>query len=126
MKALEFDSYMPLFRLFVFLSKRLIIVQITIFSTDDPFVQVLVYIILQFISCSYVFSIHPMKHDFANYLEMSNESFVLMTGYFMILFTDFVDSNNTWYEIGKVYAWLLTFFIGFNLFIYVKCMLESE
>ena len=36
LKIDENDSYAPLFRLFVFLVKRLVIVQITLFASDAP------------------------------------------------------------------------------------------
>ena len=43
-KIAKTDSYAPLFRLFVFLIKRLVIVQIALFASEDPYLQVLVYI----------------------------------------------------------------------------------
>ena len=43
-KIAETDSYAPIFRLFVFLVKRLVIVHVALFASEDPYLQVLVYI----------------------------------------------------------------------------------
>ena len=44
-----------------------------------------------------------MDTKFFNIIEIMNESFVLMTGYYMLLFTDIVPDVEVRYSIGEVF-----------------------
>ncbi len=59
-----------------------------------------------------------------NKIELANEVFVLITGYFMLLFTDYA-APNVRYEVVRVYSYVLTSFIGFNLAcIFIKVVID--
>ena len=60
LKIDENDSCAPLFKPFVFLAKRLLIIQVTLFASDEAYIQVMVYIALQLFSCIYVIEVLPM------------------------------------------------------------------
>jgi hypothetical protein len=58
-----------------------------------------------------------------NVIETFNEGFVLMTGYYMLLYTDIVPDVEVRYEIGEVYYYKVIAIIALNLVLIISMML---
>lgn len=56
-----------------------------------------------------------MNSKMINRVESFNEFFLLVTSYFMFLFTDFVGDVTVRHTIGSIFLWMMSFIIGINI-----------
>ena len=56
----------------------------------------------------------PLNQSFLNFIELFNESCLLVSSYFLPLFTDLVPDVHLRYQIGWYFIWLQIFNIGVN------------
>jgi len=72
----------------------------------------------------YIISIYikqrPMISKFVNWCEISNEMFILLSGYFMLMFTEWIWDLELRYALGQVFAYLLVTMIIINLFLIAR------
>ena len=59
----------------------------------------------------------PMITRSLNILEFINETFVLFSGPYLVLFTDFVPQIETRYDLGTIYMYILVTVIGVDCLI---------
>ena len=63
----------------------------------------------------YYLSMKPFERKFFHVIELLNESFIYITSYFLMGFTDFVQSVEGRYTIGSIYFFALCFLIAANM-----------
>jgi len=89
--------------LVLFMFKRLILIIITIWFNWFPWFQISIYQWCQLIALSQLLHYKPMISPFLNVMETINEIFVLVTGYFLFLFTDLVPDVADRYMVGNIF-----------------------
>lgn len=68
---------------------------------------------------SFVIAYKPMTEPFLNFLEGLNETFVLVTAYLMILFTDFIPEIQTRILVGEYFYYFIFGVMGLNLLVII-------
>lgn len=63
---------------------------------------------------SFLISVKPFTEAYLNRMEIFNESTLLVSSYFMFLFTDFVDDVRLRATLGWVYIGIIGVMIGVN------------
>jgi len=69
---------------------------------------------------SFLLHVKPMESRFLNFLEMMNESVILLSGYLLLLFTNVISSPYLRYNIGYVYAGVIC------LGVFLNCLLVTS
>lgn len=109
---------MPLWHPTIFLVKRLLIALATAsFNPQHNQIIISIYLFVQVFSLSYVIAFKPMNEPFLNLLEGLNETFVLVTAYMMLLFTDFIPDIDTRIQIGDFFYSFIFGVLGLNILI---------
>jgi len=62
----------------------------------------------------------PMLHNSLNYIEIANEFFLLLTSYFMLIFSGWVQDVEGRYEAGFGFMFLLALILAINLAFIVR------
>ena len=63
-----------------------------------------------------------MISRFENWCEIMNNTFILVSGYFMLMFTEWIWDLELRYELGEIFVYMLVKVIVVNLFLIVKDM----
>jgi len=90
-EGLKTDSKIHLLCNFIFTSRRAILIVVTVFLTDYPGIQIMIYIFFAEINIIYLIQFKPYEDSATNYNEIFNEGCVLAASYQLFAFTDFVD-----------------------------------
>ena len=73
-----------------------------------------IYVYGSTILIMYYLHIRPFERRYAYWLELFNESFIVITGYFCLLFTDWFKDVQTKYQTGNLYIDLVFWVIVIN------------
>jgi hypothetical protein len=68
---------------------------------------------------SFIISVKPLSEPYLNIMEIFNESTLLVSSYFMFLFTDFVEDP----ELRSKLGWAYIGVIGTMIFVNFGCMI---
>ena len=79
---------------FFFIVRRQIMVITLVFLPNYGNFQLSIHIICSFASLVYASLVRPYVRDSQNWQEICNEVFILLGGYHMIVFTDFVPDES--------------------------------
>jgi hypothetical protein len=79
------------------------------FFSDYPLSQICGFICLSFIQLCYILYVIPYEDPSHHYLEVFNESCILVIGYFLLGFTDLTDDPGIKYNCGWLF---IAFFIA--------------
>ena len=74
----------------------------------------MIFMLLSLFVISFLISVKPLNEPYLNKMEIFNESTLLMSSYFMFLFTDFVDDANMRSKLGWVYIGVIGLLIVVN------------
>ena len=119
-------SSTPLFIPLIFMLKRLLIAFATVtFNPQHNQLLVSTYVFVQVVSLSFVISEKPMNQLFLNIVEGLNETFILITAYHLILFTDFVPEVATRNDLGDYFIYIIYTFILLNLVVIIGQAVKS-
>lgn len=77
---------------FFFIIRRLILIFTAVSLSNHPEFQCMIYIYTSQLSIMYILLYKPYEEPATNKTEIFNECCVLMTGYLIFIFTDFVES----------------------------------
>ncbi|TNV74060.1 hypothetical protein FGO68_gene7129 [Halteria grandinella] len=91
-EGLRINCLMSILSNFFFTSRRLLLIIITVFWTEYPAFQVMIYIFFSQLNIMYLIHYKPYESPETNKGEIFNEACVLAAGYHLFIFTDFVDS----------------------------------
>jgi len=97
------------------LYRRLIFALIINFNNFYTFLQLATFTFNGLVLITYIYNWWPMESTLFNVLAVFNESMLVVMGYQMYLFTDFVPDPETRFLFGKTLLWLVYFDIGANL-----------
>lgn len=80
--------------------RRLILVLSTIVFNNYAFAQIIIFIFLSELNLIHLIFYKPYIEKYNNRLEIFNEFCIIIMGYQLVMFTDFVDDENTKYYSG--------------------------
>ena len=83
--------------------------------------QVRTYIVITVIKMVYLLHVKPYIHPVMLYQEFLNEITVLLSGYILLMYSDYVKDAETRYNLG----WLKISLIGLNLIVNFSFMFYS-
>jgi hypothetical protein len=106
---------------FFFILRRQVMVTVLIFLPTKGLFQCTVHILCSAFILIYAITYKPYENDLLNFQEICNESFTLLSGYHMLMFTDFIPDDATVLNTGKnlkhQLGWSFLAIIGTNLLI---------
>ena len=80
------------------------------------------YFAVSILSMFYIYTMKPMKSKILNYIEMINDIFILWTGYFIFIFSDFILSPKDRYKLGYIYQYTMIAVLVLNfMLIILEC-----
>ena len=86
------------------------------------FINNATYFSVSIVSIIYVYTMKPMKSKILNYIEILNDLFLLWTGYFIFIFSDFVLDVEYSYRLGFLYQYTIIGVLVLNfIFIAAEC-----
>ena len=103
----------------IFVLRRLSISLVLVFATDYAFLQIIFVIVQNLFTLSYLLTVRPFATKFQNYLEIFNETCVLATTYFILLFSDLIADIKIRYNLG----WVMIGIVVFNILVNMVIML---
>jgi hypothetical protein len=102
----------------LFLLRRLFFSLLVIFLPNTC-TQLLVMVLSSLLMISFIISVKPLSEPYLNRMEIFNESTLLVSTYFMFLFTDFVDDAEMRSKLGWAYIGV----IGTMIVVNFGCMI---
>lgn len=93
----------PLCYITFFCTRRLSIASTIVFCDQLIFIQTLTYSVSSLCTLKYLHCSQPKEKRILNNLETFNETMIVMTSYFMLTWSNFVDDVEMRYQIGKVF-----------------------
>ena len=107
----------------IFFGRRYVMILIITLSQAFRNVQIFSYLWITVFMLWYIASVRPYKEFRNNLQEMVNEATILMAGYSLLTFTEWVDDDNTrmingWFLIGCL---LFSLLFNMSLLIVVGC-----
>ena len=76
---------------FFFSLRRIVLIVITVYYTEYPSFQIMIYLFFSQLNVMYLIGYKPYEDPFTNKNEIFNEICVLVVGYHLFVFTDFVE-----------------------------------
>ena len=107
----------------LFCVKRLAIALATVFANQFTVLMIFIYSNGSLVSFIYVSNFKPMASRFLNRIELFNEAFIILSSYWLILFSDFVADINLRRQLGLLHLYSTTGYIGINLVFIVRDMI---
>ena len=105
-----------------FCLKRTFFAYSTVNFKDFMLINNVTYFIIPIMSIVYVFKMKPMKSKILNYIEIMNDLFLLWTGYFIFIFSDFVLDPKYRNYLGLIYQYSIITVLVLNfIFIILEC-----
>ena len=99
----------------IFCIKRLIYGLITVHLTNYVVPQIYVYTFIPLFSIGYNLNNNPMNSRLLNLMENINEWIILCSGYFLLIFTQWICDPMERYNFGWYYIKLIIFVVTINL-----------
>ena len=112
---------------FIYMAIRLIVAILTVFAQNQTSIQIVIgYIVMALLQTIYLIHTRPLyDQKVLGRLEIFNSIFLLVTSYFLILFTDFVIDPIIRSQIGEFYFWLSISIIVINVLITIIFLLGN-
>ena len=112
---------------FMYMVVRLIVAILTVFAQNQTSIQIVIgYIVMALLQEIYLIHTRPLyDQTVLGRLEIFNSIFLLVTSYFLILFTDFVIDPIIRSQIGEFYFWLSIVIIAINVLITIIVLLRN-
>jgi len=77
----------------LFILRRMTLVFTLMFLPNYGLFQIAIHILMSFAMLIYVMEVRPYKNETLNRQEFINEAFILLTSYYMLLFTDVIPES---------------------------------
>jgi len=105
----------------LFCIKRLLVAYMTIFANSYLFLHLFIYVYTSIFFISMFITSKPMYPSILNKIEIMNESFMLFTSYYIIIFSGFFTDIEARYNYGFGYNVLLGMIVMINIvFIFIE------
>ena len=104
----------------IFCLKRLIYALATVYLGNFVVPNIYIYIFVPLFSIGYILNNKPMYSKLLNVMETLNELIILLSGYFLTIFTQWICDPKERYRYGWVYVAcvVLAVFINFVIILY--------
>lgn len=99
----------------IFFGRRFVLAMTTVFMTSHTLPSMYVYFYGSLFILHYYFYNRVFFGFWINFLEMMNECFIIITGYFIFFFSEWLNDIRTRYMFGKMFNDLLIIVIILNL-----------
>lgn len=103
----------------IFCLRRVVIALCTVFINDYHIVNIFINIFLSLAMLKFLIEKQPMEYRFLNFLEISNEMFMLFFYYFMFIFTTWIPDAEARYKGGKIFMSYMIFIVGINIIVII-------
>ena len=103
----------------LFMARRLAFAIIVVVISDLSWAQVQLCLFMFSLMIIFIGIMRPFRLPSYNYIELTNESLVLMLAYFLIVYSPFVPDGETRYQLGWVNIGFIGLLIIFNLFVII-------
>lgn len=112
---------------FLSLLRKLCLIYVVVFMQDKPVFSIFALIYQSIVMITLVGYIPPFKSRLLNYLELMNESFVLLVSYQLFTFTDFLMDAPTRENVGYslVVTVIMCILINFSVVGYTMISITS-
>ena len=99
----------------IFCVKRILFASVTAYLMQYVVPSVYCYTFIPLFSIGYNLNNKPMNSKVLNAIENINEFFIMLNGYFLIMFTEWICDPQLRYDLGWIYIPLEIFVISLNL-----------
>jgi hypothetical protein len=108
----KIDKSIIMITLFIF--RRLLFSLNVVFLSNSTVTQLFVQFFCCLLMLIFFIAVKPLNQPFLNRIEIFNELCLLITSYFLFLFTDFVPDIKTRYMLGWAFIGISLFNIAVN------------
>jgi hypothetical protein len=117
----------------MFCIKRFIIGFSTIFANHVVWINMVAYMVLSLATIAFFIRFKPMNSTALNKIELFNESFIYISSFFFLIYSDWFDDIEMRYDIGFVHMYLLIAaiiinlgFIGYEMYKQIKANRQKK
>ena len=89
------------------LIRRLTLLYVAMFMQELSYIQVIIFVLLSYISLIYLTLIMPYKSSYENYINLFNETITLFVSYHVKALIGISNSAEQFTQIGAFIAWTL-------------------
>ena len=115
LKDLNTNTFAASFYYVFFLLQRILQCCIIVFLQHHAVVQIQLLIQIAVLQLIYITYVRPYLSDWMNNLELINAAFTLLTGYNLIVFSDYTESGKVRYDGGKYLIFIVVFVCIINI-----------